>query len=312
MSKIKAELLKVTGLKEQKDESDQEFRRRLLTAVHALDDKGWESLSEEAQDWFNTAADQKNSKKDIHGFPDDKEEDTPRRRRVAEADDVKPRSSSKEYEPAVGDMVLVKTKRGSEVSGEIVELDKDIIVVKDGKDEEVEMQRSRVESIESIETDDTKDSKDEPKEPKVGDTVTVVTKRGKTVSGELVEQDKDVVVIKDGKEEVEFARDRLESIAVDGGSKEEETTTRRRSSSKDKDGDKDEGKSKKTTKDDNEGVSVTTRMRELILDDVKAERDDISKKLKKEGLTFKDNTMQLVYTEVHRLLKMMTERKMLK
>lgn len=63
----------------------------------------------------------------------------------------------------------------------------------------------------------------EPAEPKKGDTVKVVTKRGKEVEGEVLEIDDELLVLGYGKDgEEEFARNRLESITVVGGGEETE------------------------------------------------------------------------------------------
>lgn len=48
-----------------------------------------------------------------------------------------------------------------------------------------------------------------------------------------------------------------------------------------------------------------TRIRELIIGDLKMTQDEISKVLKKEGLEFRDNTLALNYTEAHKLIEML-------
>lgn len=54
-----------------------------------------------------------------------------------------------------------------------------------------------------------------PAEPAVGDNVTLTTKRGKVIEGEVVVLDADTVIVKDADgDEQEFARDRVESIVV--------------------------------------------------------------------------------------------------
>ena len=104
---IEEELLKVTGLKNKKGESEQEYLERLLKECQQLDDKEWGSLTEAATDWVNAASKTFNAKEDIVGFPDPEAEETgddeaeekeaPRGRRSRDADeDEKPKSGGKE------------------------------------------------------------------------------------------------------------------------------------------------------------------------------------------------------------------------
>lgn len=55
------------------------------------------------------------------------------------------------------------------------------------------------------------ESEETPKDPEVGDTVKIITKRGKELEGEITEMD-DALVVLNGDEEV--GRDRIESITV--------------------------------------------------------------------------------------------------
>lgn len=53
MSKIEKELVEATELKAKKGEDRQKFLRRLVTAVQALPEAGWEALTTPAQNWAN-------------------------------------------------------------------------------------------------------------------------------------------------------------------------------------------------------------------------------------------------------------------
>ena len=64
-------------------------------------------------------------------------------------------------------------------------------------------------------------AKEEPKEepadpvdPEVGDIVKIVTKRNKTIEGKVIEIDEEVVVVESDGEELEVARDRIDTITV--------------------------------------------------------------------------------------------------
>jgi hypothetical protein len=73
MSKIMAELLKAADMKAPKGDPDQAFLLRLRKHADAAFDEDealWESLSKEAQSWFNEAATSVKNKKDIAVFSD--------------------------------------------------------------------------------------------------------------------------------------------------------------------------------------------------------------------------------------------------
>ncbi len=342
MSKILDTLVAATKLKKARGQDDVEYVEDLIVAVGELNDAAWDKLGTEAQDWFNDAADAKNSGKAIPAFPDAEEEPAAKPARGSKAKEepaAKPARGSKakaapEPEdstiPEVGDTVIITTKRGKVVEGELVEVDGDIaVVLVDG--EEQEFQKDRVESIVKKDEDEAEEEEATDAEPQEGDEVTVVTKRGKSVTGEVIEIDDDIIVLDvDGKEE-EFDRARLESITIAGeeapepeakparGSRksapaeEEEpapaTTSRRGSAAKPA---AEKEAPKKISAKANGGVSATSRMRELILDDLDAKVEDIGKALKKEKLEFRDNTLSLVYSDVHKIISMLKERKMLK
>lgn len=130
-NKIETELLEATGLKKKRDEEFQEYADRLIEAVHDLKEDDWEALSEDAQDWVNKAAKQRNANKTMSRFPADEEpeeaepeeeaaeeagegepEDEPKparggRRRAAEPEDEgeaegEPEESPEETKPARG------------------------------------------------------------------------------------------------------------------------------------------------------------------------------------------------------------------
>ena len=319
MSKIQAEVLKATDTSTKRGEDRQEFLARVMKAISALEDKEWEALSQEAQDWFNDAADAKNAKaKQLPDFPDlepetkDEEEKT-KSRRAAAKEEAEPTKPAK---PKVKDVVKIVTKRGKDFSGTIVEIDDEVVVLKYGNGDEEEFARSRIESIEIA---GAKAKSQEPDEPTidVGVTVTLVTKRGKEVTGKIIEIDEEVVVLDvDGKDE-EFARDRVESIKpVKKASKpapaddEEEKPKTRRGAAKEEESDAKDEKPKRSS--NAAGVSVGTRIKELIAEDFDATEEDIGKSLKKEGIEFRDNTLKLQFTDCHKFIDILKKMKKIK
>lgn len=315
-SKIEKELVEVTDLSTKRGEDRQAYLKRLVVAVSELSDKDWEGLSKDAQDWYNNAADAQNAKK---ALPDFEEEETPApttRRRKSGDDDETSSDAGKAVEVKAKDVkvdmpLTITTKRGKTETGHVVEVDDDVVVIKLGNGEEVEFNFDRIETMTTLAASKSSgrksgDDETEADPIKVGAKVTVVTKRGKEYTGEIVEMDDEVLVLDcDGKEE-ELARDRVESIKLAGGkAKAEEKTSSRR-------GAKDEGEKGESKRSTNNGVSIGTRIKELIADNLDADEAAIAKLLKKEGLEFRENTLNLNYKDCHKFIEILKERKMLK
>lgn len=319
-SKIQKELAEATDINPKRGEDHQEYLARLVKGVAALSDKEWDGLSQKAQDWYNDAADAKNAKaKTLPDFPDAEkaEEEAPKSSR---------RGAAKEEEapakPKVGVVAKITTKRGKSSTGTIVEIDDDVVVIKHGDGSEEEFDRSRVESIEVAGGGAKADADDgEDADPiKVGVEVTVVTKRGKEVTGKIVEIDDEFVVLDvDGKDE-EFDRSRVEAIkpakaakpaakgkAKDAAEEEEAPKTRRGAAKGDDAGDEKPKRSSNAA-----GVSVGTRIKELIADDLEATEAEIGKILTKEGIEFRENTLSLQFKDCHKFVDILKAKKMLK
>lgn len=324
MSKIEKELVDVTEVKAKRGEDRQDFLGRVMKAVAELNDKEWDDLSQDAQDWFNDAADAKNAKaKTIPDFPDAEADEEPEE----EQEEKSTRRSSgkaKKAELEVGVVAKITNKRGKSFTGTVIELDDEIVVLKMGNGDEEEIDRSRIESFE-IAGGAEKEAPEEnegPAEPKVGATVTVITKRGKEITGKVVEIDDEVIVLDVDGEDEEFNRDRVESIKVAGKAgkatktakeepeeKEEKSTRRGATKSKDEEPEEDAGKKRSSNA---AGVSVGTRIKEIIAENLDASEADIAKILKKEGIAFKENTLKLNYVDCHKFLDILKAKKMLK
>lgn len=312
MSKIQQELADVTEVtpSKKRDETitSPEYLARLAAAVAELADADWDKLSPEAQGWYNSVVDANDSKKPVPSFPD---LDPPPaaaggRRRASSAAEP---AAAEPFKPKVGVSVKVTTKRGATAEGKIVELDGTLLILETA-DGDKEFDTDRLDKIEPLgggKADPEPDAGDA--EPAVGDTVEIKTKRGTIEVGNVVEMDDEVVIIKTSTgEEKELSKSRVESIKV----KVKASKGGRSAAPEGKGGDAEpEGKGKRTGKAENGGVSVTVRMREIILDNVGWTKDKVAEQLKKETLEFKPNTLDLVFAEVQKLLVMLRERKML-
>lgn len=316
MSKIEKELASATGVEPKRGEERQDYLARIITGTGKLSDKDWDALSEDAQEWYNKAADVQNANSDarkakgdkakvteLPDFPDlekEQEAEAPRRGRRSTAVPAEETAVMK-----VGSQVTLTTKRGKVIKGEVVELDKEVVVVKTADGEE-ELALDRIESKEIHHGHKASDADDDgPADPiKVGAEVVLKTKRGKEVSGKIVELDDEVVVLSvDGKDE-EFSRDRVESITPAKAT----TSTGRRGSKPE--AAEPEGKAKRSSNEP--GVSIGTRIKDLIAEDLERNEDDIAKILKKEGIDFKENTLKINFSEAQRLIESLRKYKRMK
>lgn len=300
MSKIQSQLMEATGIEEKNGEDRQDFLKRLSRATADLSDAKWNSLSGDAQNWFNDSADATNAKKPIPEFKD--KEETSTRRRTTSSDDE---GSSRRGDDDGG-----SRRRGSD------------------DDEGSSRRRS---------SDD--DKPKGPSAPKVGDTIEAKRANGETITGKVVElykQDgKDQIAIdvtkssegssKDDLGERAFNMEKLTVIwnsADDKKADKDEGSSRRRSDDDDggsrrrgsdddkKDDKKDSGGRSRATSDD--GKSVTMRYREICCENLGKSHDECMKIADKEKLEIKDNTAKLVWADVDKTVKILDRLKLMK
>jgi hypothetical protein len=319
-------LVAATGFKPATGATFQALAAALVLAVQDLPDDKWDGLSPEQQDWFNDAATAVNTKKEIAPFPDlVAEAAAPTRRRAAAPAPVV-KEPEPEAEPQVDDVVTVTNARDKVTEGIVLEITDAVIVLLVGE-EEVEFSRDRLKSI--VISGQAEAEQDSPALVlEVGATVKVTNARDKVTTGVVVELDDAVIVIRNvGNEEVEFTRDRLKSVEVVLGAapaaevKKEAPAAApagrasRAAAAPAAAAPAAAAKPEATariTAAANGGVSATTRMRELIVENQKLDKASVSALLTKEGLAFKPSTFDLVFGDVHKLLGMLAARNMLK
>lgn len=321
MSKILTELSVATGVKAKRGQDRQELILAIMAGVTSLSDAAWEDLSQETQDWFNAAADAKNAKKKtLPDFPDaeeEQEEEAPKtsRRGSTEKAEAKGPAGTKEIEAddvEKGMSLRVITKRGKDISGKVTGVDGSGFTLKYGSGDEDDFDFSRVEKLMALDLGGDAKEEEAGDPIKVGAMVTLTTKRDKVVTGKIVELDDEVIVLDvDGKDE-EFSRDRVASIKA-AGVKAEAPKSSRRGASDEKADDKEEKLEGKAPRASNaSGVSIGQRIKELICEDMGATQPDIAKALKKEGIDFKDNTLNLNYVDAHKFITILKAAKKLK
>jgi small nuclear ribonucleoprotein (snRNP)-like protein len=308
-SAIGAALIKYCGIDaQQPDEDRQSFLKRCIRGVNDLSDKDFDRMPDDVSKWYNSAADvidanKKDGRKDpLPDFPDakeEKDEPAPSRRR-GKADD----------EPAgakPGDQVTVVKKNGRELTGKLVERTKDVVVIEvDGKEKEID--DDDVETVKVFNDGKGAPADDGERGPRPGDQVTFTTKRGKVVTGELVEINDESVVVKDDKGEDDYDLARIDGeITIVGAEKpaaEEKASSSRRAAKKDDDkgGGKGGGDEKPARVVNKGGVSVGQRIRELVGEDPDITLDDVTKALKKDGIEFRDVTVKMNYEDCQKLV----------
>lgn len=327
MSAIAKCIAKVLEVQPKRNEDRQDFIRRVVKAINDAPDADYNALSKETIAWYNDVADvvdanKKASKqKPLPDFPDleeagdDKAEEAPARRRGADKEEAKPESAIK-----IGTEVTVIKKNGREVTGKLVERDKDVLVLEvDGKEREIEM--DDVGAIEQV-NGAGKGKADEPEgpaEPQPGDTVAFKTKRGREVEGVLVsmDADKDEIVVKTEDGEEDFALSRIDGgVSVTGGKKankkeepKDEPPARagRRSAAAEPEA---EGKAKRTTNP--KGVSVGQRVKELLAEDPDMELKDVLKALTADGIEHKEVTVEMNVSDCKKFIAELRKAKRLK
>lgn len=318
MSAIQAALAAATDINPSKRSNetvtDQAYLKRLALGVQDLPDDEWNKLGQEAQDWFNQAADAIEKKTDIPAFPDlVKAEPAARRRGSSAAAEVKPMTSA---DAKKGMKVVVTTKRGKEYTGEVVEADDQGLVLEvDGK--EIDLDHDKIDKISMAgRAAGAADPEPEAMEPEVGDTVEVVTKRGKKIMGNIVELTDADMVLKDAAGEPhDLSKDRLESVVVKVKNAKASGSTSRTSGKAESTSNTPKADAEpagRASAKANGGVSVTTRIRELIAENLDAKKEDISAALKKEGLEFKQATLDLTFGDMHKIVGILRDRKLLK
>jgi hypothetical protein len=228
-SAIRDELVKTSKLTPKRDESEDAFLTRVHYAIAgAITDAEWEALSKDAQKWNNDAADAIDAKTALPAFID-AVDDTPApapapapatsRRRGA------PAAGMEVFVPKVGAPVIVTTKGGMAVEGFIVELGSDYVVINpDGEDGDKSKDRDFDLPDATITPQAPKNASPnapEPEpdipEPEVGDTVSVTNSRDKVFVGNVIklDVDKDILVIKDvAGTDHEFSIGRLKDFTV--------------------------------------------------------------------------------------------------
>lgn len=323
MSKIQQHIESTLDLKAKRGEERQEYLERVVKEINAASDDDYNALGKgdvgkDALEWFDSACDAVEAKKDIPDFPDTAkdepaEEKTTTRRRSAAKEEEAPAASA---EPKKGDKVKAVTKRDKVYEGKVLEIDDEVVIIETDDGEE-ELTRSRLASLEVLGgKTKSKAADDEPVDPiKVGAEVKVVNKRGKEFVGKIVELDDEVLVLKTDDSEEELARDRIESITLVGGKSKakdepaEEKVSRRRSAAKDEaSGDEEGGRA---------GAGQGVQLRQMLVDTLAEDgalpsKEDFLKQAKKKFPDAKDNTLGIVHGEVHKLVEMLKKAKLLK
>lgn len=326
MSKIQKHIEATLDVKPKRNEDRQDLLLRYTKEINNASDDDYAALGKGADgkatmEWYDASCDALEAKKPAPDFPDaeaaTEAEDKPTRRRAAAKEEEA--EATVAAEPKAGDKVKAVTKRDKTYEGKVVEIDDEVVVIETEDGEEEELQRSRLASLEVLggkSKGKGKVEEDEPADPvQVGATVTVVTKRGKEYTGEIIELDDDVVVVKTDDGEEELQRSRVESItpvasqsaSKSKGKAEDKPTSRRKPAAKEE-GEEEGGRA---------SAGVGVQLRQLLVDELAEsgtlpDKAEFLKLAKKKFPDSKDNTLGIVHSEVAKLVELLKKAKLLK
>ena len=245
------------------------------------------------------------------------------RTRVKSVEFLNQGGTEESAEPAVGDDVILTTKRGTVAEGKIVEMDDEVVILDTGNGQDTEYVRSRIGSMVvkggAVSQEPVQEELPIERDPVVGDMVVVVTKRGKEVKGTVVEIDGDTLVVgvsPDG-EEIETDMSTAQSITITTPVQEEKPARSARATTKEAPapttgrGAKKEAGEKKTkiSAKANGGISAPTRMKEIICADPTITKEALAKILKSEKLEYNDNTLLINFKLCNDIIELLKKNK---
>lgn len=343
MSKIQAELATATGIKPESGQpiNDVAYVKDLMRGVAKLPDEAWDKLSTDAQTWYNSSADSVKAGTGVTIFPDMATAEEPARRsRRVDPESAPPPPATSSSKPAKGDKVNVVTVKGNSYAGKVVEPDDDGYLILDDGKEELSLKWANIKSCagdapvpapapaaeegrrRNRKTEDDAPAPSKLKEPQVGDTVEIKTKRGTIKVGNVVEMKPGAfIAIKDvGGDELEYEYERIESVTikVDNSKKStdaDEGRPRRRAGGDDEPAPRSRSKGAEPDAAPSGGerdVGIGEKARLLVIQNRSMSRDDFVRAALKNWPTAKENTLRLIYGDVHKLLGMLKSEGMLK
>lgn len=317
---IREELMKAAEVEPKRGETEEAFLIRLQDKVAGVPDAVWASISRPAQNFHNEVVDSLEQSTPMPKFPDEAETapaSTSRRRPVAEV-------VAAVWVPKVGAEAKVETQRGAVTIGVIVELEGDDLVLNakgvDGdKADDKEFSISKLKSFGPASGAAAAAKSDEPalpKDPAVGDTIEVITQRGATTVGNLVEMKGDDIVVKDSTgAELEFSISKLKSfkVKVDNSAAAKSTpaapappaaaaksTGRRAAAPKDE-------KAPAPPK-----MSVGTTIAQIMCADLDLTVEQVRAEVKKRGIDCQDVTVNMIFKDTTKVFEFLRENKKLK
>lgn len=314
---VRKELEIATEVKPKHGEVRQIYLKRLVSAVSKLDDDKWDSLSKEAQSWFNDAADSINEKQAIPELPG-----------YEEVKEESKESSVDLSKIAAGNEVELINSRDKVYTGKVVEINENEIVIESEENEFV-FNKDRIKSlkvlnkvrevVEVVETLDIDLAFD------VGSKIKVTTGRGKVYEGEVVDlDDSGNFVIDDGVDERQFNLDKItwelskdNHVESDGVSEKEPgirkvtTVVEPAPEKKTRNKKTKEEVEEKSVKDD-KPLSNTMRIRYMIVENMDSTVNEIAKMLNDNGITCNDNVLKVTYSDIHKLLDILKEKSLLR
>lgn len=339
MSKILAAALAATGLTVQTGEAPTALYTRIYAAADGLDDAQFLAMGQPTMDWVNAVGDALINKLPPPSPPDTEATAATGRRRGGTTPAPTPAPSPEpepeaQYDPEVGHVVKLANQRGAEFQGEVVEVTDEFVALRHDNGDELEYDWANVASIAQVlppepepepapaatgrrRAGGTTTAPVVSNEPEVGDTLQVVTARGATIMGKLLEQTDTDIVLQDATgAEHELVKARLKSVTVKAKGSQPTAGAPAEASAPAATGRRRGGTAptatetpatapagtRRVTRATNGGVSASSRMRELVCADPAMTKEGLIAKLAAEKLEANPNTVALTYAEIQKTI----------
>lgn len=321
----------LTGPK--RGESEDAFLVRMQAVISKeISQEAWDALSEKAQDWNNDAADAILAKKPLPPFPDAPAPEpaapaaSTRRRGGTPAVAGGVAQQTDAFDPQLGDAVVATTKRGKVVEGVIVAMDEGSVTLNaEGeagpKENDVDIVRAGTVIVLSntpaaaaagpaVKAGPENVGADEGiADPEIGDTVQVVTVRGKTLMGVIEEMDGEGgFALKEATGEIVdltvkmIASWTMKAKGAPPAPAPAPAATGRRGAAPAPA----PAPAEKAARSSNApGVTVGGRVRELLVNDPSLTVEQVSATMKKEGIEFRDASVKMIHKDTTHVIELM-------
>lgn len=302
------------GTDRAKFDDEQSFLFETLKGIAALEEKNWDNLDRDVQNWYNQAIDANDSEKDLPSLGD--EDETPLRRRGGGSGPQRRQPSGggtgggdKKLKPEKaktlkeGDKVSIETKRKT-TAGKVINASEKYVKIETDDGNTSNIAVSRIVSITvhggggapsggSAAPSGGGGTREVPKDDLasvVGSDITITTTKGDIV-GKLTSANDKMLVVETDEGEQKVAMRRVQSVTVAGGG--------------------DAPGPGAVDVSDPEYQKTANAIREAIAISPEDSQDDILASMEEQGIENADGIVAVVYHDMHAVMAVLREQEML-